>query len=240
MTSSTCVLSVTSQVCAVARPPLGCRSHTAAVARLAPGCRSHTAAVARLGSRSHTAARPAPGSLSHTVVRPPLGSPLEPHENVIVGNTVLYGATGGRLFAAGDAGERFCVRNSGAQVVVEGAGSNACEYMTGGVAVILGGVGDNFGAGMTGGMAYVWDDAGDFEARCNMETLVVQRLASSHWEADVRGLIEEHARVTESPLATRLLREWHAVRREIWQVCPKEMVDRISHPLSDEAEAATA
>ena len=91
------------------------------------------------------------------VVRPPLGSPLVPHENAIIGNTVLYGATAGSLFASGRAGERFCVRNSGAEVVVEGCGSNGCEYMTGGVAVILGRFGDNFGAGMTGGMAYLYD-----------------------------------------------------------------------------------
>ncbi|MEL6211671.1 MAG: glutamate synthase large subunit, partial [Pseudomonadota bacterium] len=90
-------------------------------------------------------------------VRPARTSTLVAHENTIIGNTVLYGATAGKLFAAGRAGERFCVRNSGAEVVVEGCGSNGCEYMTGGVAVILGEVGDNFGAGMTGGMAFVYD-----------------------------------------------------------------------------------
>ena len=174
------------------------------------------------------------------VVRPPLGSPLEPWENVIVGNTVLYGATAGKLFAAGDAGERFCVRNSGASVVVEGCGSNGCEYMTGGVAVILGGVGDNFGAGMTGGMAYVWDDAGDFEARCNMDTLVVRPLTSEHWEREMKALVREHLAATGSPLAERLLRDWESERRRMWQVCPKEMLSRIPHPISDETEAATA
>ena len=98
------------------------------------------------------------------VVRPPLGSPLVPHENAIIGNTVLYGATAGSLFASGRAGERFCVRNSGAEVVVEGCGSNGCEYMTGGVAVILGRFGDNFGAGMTGGMAYLYDPDAEHDA----------------------------------------------------------------------------
>ncbi len=91
------------------------------------------------------------------VVRPPMSSPLVASENTIIGNTVLYGATDGFLFAAGRAGERFAVRNSGASVVIEGCGTNGCEYMTGGVAVILGSIGANFGAGMTGGMAYIYD-----------------------------------------------------------------------------------
>jgi len=174
------------------------------------------------------------------VVRPPLGSPLTPHENVIVGNTVLYGATGGSLFAAGRAGERFCVRNSGAKVVVEGAGSNACEYMTGGVAVILGSVGDNFGAGMTGGMAYVYDVEGDFAAHCNMDTLHVQGLKSAHWEAELKALVGAHARQTGSPLAEMLLRDWERERGRFVQVCPKEMLGRLEAPLDESAEKATA
>ncbi len=174
------------------------------------------------------------------VVRPAKGSPLRPEDNTIIGNTVLYGATAGKLFANGRAGERFCVRNSGAHVVVEGCGSNGCEYMTGGVAAILGSVGDNFGAGMTGGMAYVYDEAGDFEKRANMETLVAQPIRSARWEAELRGLIEAHAAATGSPRAQRLLRDWDVERDRFVQVCPKEMVSRLSHPLSDEAEAATA
>ena len=109
------------------------------------------------------------------VVRPPLGSPLIPQDNTIIGNTVLYGATGGRLFANGQAGERFAVRNSGAEVVVEGCGSNGCEYMTGGKAVILGSVGDNFAAGMTGGMAWVYDRHDDFQDHLNDESVVIAR-----------------------------------------------------------------
>ena len=96
------------------------------------------------------------------VVRPMPSSPLATNSNVIIGNTVLYGATAGKLFAAGQAGERFAVRNSGAQVVVEGCGANGCEYMTGGTAVILGETGANFGAGMTGGMAFILDEHGTF------------------------------------------------------------------------------
>ncbi|WP_333832049.1 glutamate synthase large subunit [Rubrimonas sp.] len=171
------------------------------------------------------------------VVRPPLGSPIAPHENTIVGNTVLYGATDGMLFASGQAGERFCVRNSGAQVVVEGCGSNGCEYMTGGTAVILGAVGANFGAGMTGGMAFVHDGDGAFAERVNPETVVWGPLRSAHWEGVLRGLVERHARETESPLAREMLRNWDRERGRFVQICPKEMVSRLSHPLSDEGVA---
>src|SRR5690606_7600861 len=99
------------------------------------------------------------------IVRPRPSSTLIAHENSIIGNTVLYGATSGKLFASGQAGERFAVRNSGAITVVEGCGSNGCEYMTGGIAIILGEVGHNFDAGMTGGMAFIYDDTNTFEAR---------------------------------------------------------------------------
>jgi glutamate synthase (NADPH) large chain len=120
------------------------------------------------------------------VVRPRMTSPLVAHENTIIGNTVLYGATAGHLFAAGRAGERFAVRNSGAEVVVEGCGSNGCEYMTGGVAVILGAIGANFGAGMTGGMAYLYDPEGR-QQLINMETLVTCPVTVEHWEAQLKG-----------------------------------------------------
>ena len=116
------------------------------------------------------------------VVRPMVSSPLESQDNVIIGNTVLYGATAGKLFAAGQAGERFAVRNSGALTVVEGCGSNGIEYMTGGVAVILGNVGENFAAGMTGGMAFVRDPANEFAIKVNPDSVVWQRLASRYWE----------------------------------------------------------
>jgi glutamate synthase (NADPH) large chain len=171
------------------------------------------------------------------VVRPPLGSPLVPHLNTIIGNTVLYGATDGELFASGQAGERFCVRNSGATVVVEGCGSNGCEYMTGGVAAILGSVGDNFGAGMTGGMAFIYDERGEFEERVNPESVVWQGLASAHWEGVLKGLVERHARETGSPRARELLRTWDEARGLFVQVCPKEMVNRLEAPLSDRAAA---
>ncbi len=174
------------------------------------------------------------------VVRPMVSSPLASHENAIIGNTVLYGATSGRLFAAGRAGERFAVRNSGATVVVEGCGANGCEYMTGGTAVVLGPVGDNFAAGMSGGMAFVLDREGRFERAVNRESVIVQRLASAHWEGVVHALIEEHARETGSKWAAGLLAEWDRTRQAIWQVCPKEMVNRLAHPLSDDTASIAA
>ena len=175
-----------------------------------------------------------------TLVIKPSPHLQSPEGNAIIGNTVLYGATAGRLFAAGRAGERFAVRNSGATTVVEGCGANGCEYMTGGMAVILGAVGDNFAAGMTGGMAFVLDREGRFEAAVNPDSVVVQRLASPHWEKTLRSLIAEHAAETGSRFASDLLRDWDVARDKIWQVCPKEMVARLTHPLSAESEAATA
>ena len=173
-------------------------------------------------------------------VRPPRVSKLTAHENTIIGNTVLYGATGGSLFAAGQAGERFCVRNSGASVVVEGCGSNGCEYMTGGTAVILGAVGDNFGAGMTGGMAFVYDEEGRFESRLNGDSVVIQRLDSAHWEAVLVRLIEAHVAETGSARAEDISRDWPEKRKLFWQVCPKEMLARLAHPLSDRGVAVSA
>jgi glutamate synthase (NADPH) large chain len=170
------------------------------------------------------------------VVRPPLASPLVAAGNTIIGNTVLYGATGGKLFANGRAGERFAVRNSGALVVVEGCGSNGCEYMTGGVAVILGSIGGNFGAGMTGGMAYIYDPEGRAGDLINMESLVVNPLASSHWEAEVKALVEEHVRETRSVRAGGILQHWDEEKRHFLQVCPKEMLAHLVAPLSDEKD----
>jgi glutamate synthase (NADPH/NADH) large chain len=174
-------------------------------------------------------------------VRPMVSSPLDSHANTIIGNTVLYGATSGKLFAAGQAGERFAVRNSGATVVIEGCGANGCEYMTNGTAVILGAVGKNFGAGMTGGMAFVYDEDGSFTRNANPESIVWQRLASPYWETRLKSLIAEHAVATDSRWSNSLLDDWDRVRGQFWQVCPKEMVDRLEHPLSlAEAELVAA
>ncbi len=167
-------------------------------------------------------------------VRPMVSSTLATQDNAIIGNTVLYGATAGKLFAAGQAGERFAVRNSGANAVIEGCGANGCEYMTGGVAVILGAVGDNFGAGMTGGMAFVYDPDGHFEDRINTDTVLYQRLASGYWEDVLKSLIAEHVASTTSKWAEGLLAAWDKTRGDIWQICPHEMVSRLAHPLVDQ------
>ncbi|MDR9481312.1 MAG: glutamate synthase large subunit [Salibaculum sp.] len=174
------------------------------------------------------------------VVRPPQGSPLVASENTIIGNTVLYGATGGYLFAAGRAGERFAVRNSGAHVVIEGCGSNGCEYMTGGVAVILGEIGANFGAGMTGGMAYLHDPDGTARNLMNMETLVTCSVTVDHWEVELKGLIERHAAETGSRKAADLLQNWQVEKPNFVQVCPREMLPHLSAPLGLEDSAVPA
>ncbi len=171
-------------------------------------------------------------------VRPMVSSPLKSHENTIVGNTVLYGATSGKLFAAGQAGERFAVRNSGATVVVEGCGANGCEYMTGGVAVVLGRTGTNFGAGMTGGMAFIYDQDASFERNHNPENITLHRLGSAHWESVLKGLIAEHHAMTDSRWSAAILEDWDRAKQHFWQVVPKEMLTRLAHPLSDDAAVA--
>ncbi len=173
-------------------------------------------------------------------VRPMVSSPLETQENAIIGNTCLYGATSGELFAAGQAGERFAVRNSGATTVIEGCGANGCEYMTGGVAVILNGVGDNFAAGMTGGMAFVLDTGGTFERKVNADAVVWQRVSSAHWEGVLKALVERHVSETGSRWAEGLLADWERTMANMWQVCPKEMLGRLAHPLSEVAELQAA
>ena len=175
-------------------------------------------------------------------VRPSAAANFVAHENTIIGNTVLYGATSGKLFAAGQAGERLCVRNSGATAVVEGAGTNACEYMTGGQVVILGEVGNNFGAGMTGGMAFIYDSGDSFMDCVNPASLEIHRIASAHWAHVLRSLVEEHVRQTESALGSLLLNEWETELPKFWQVVPTEIVPILEHPIddSDRATAKTA
>ncbi|MCE2509675.1 MAG: glutamate synthase large subunit [Alphaproteobacteria bacterium] len=174
------------------------------------------------------------------VVRPLTASPLVTNENTIIGNTVLYGATAGKLFAAGQAGERFAVRNSGAEAVVEGCGSNGCEYMTGGITVILGSVGDNFAAGMTGGMAFVFDEKEIMPHYINDDMVIYQRVQTPHWEGVLKRLIAEHARQTQSRFAQRLLNDWEQVFPYFWQIVPKEMVNRLEHPVMLEEKKVRA
>jgi glutamate synthase (NADPH/NADH) large chain len=167
------------------------------------------------------------------VVRPAPSSAIIWNENTIIGNTVLYGATAGELFAAGQAGERFAVRNSGAIAVVEGCGANGCEYMTGGTVVILGAVGDNYGAGFTGGQAFVYDADGSFEKRINPETLLWSRLAHPYWEAALRDLIARHVAETGSRFAARLLNEWATERGRFWHVVPREYAQYLPVPMRE-------
>jgi glutamate synthase (NADPH) large chain len=168
------------------------------------------------------------------VVRPVPSSKLKSNENTIIGNTVLYGATSGALFAAGRAGERFAVRNSGAVAVVEGIGSNGCEYMTGGTVAVLGEVGDNFGAGFTGGVAFVYDPDQKFELRVNADTVLWQRVATPYWEETLKDLIQRHATETESRYAATMLNDWARELPHFWQIVPKEYVKYLAAPLSEE------
>ncbi|MGA9254039.1 MAG: glutamate synthase large subunit [Roseobacter sp.] len=174
------------------------------------------------------------------VVRPPMASPIVAGENTIIGNTVLYGATDGYLFAAGRAGERFAVRNSGAKVVIEGCGSNGCEYMTGGVAVIVGEIGANFGAGMTGGMAYLYDPEGKSPPLMNMETLVTCPVTVDHWVEQLEELLRMHLTETGSRRVADILQHWDMERHNFVQVCPKEMLVHLPAPLSLEKGAIPA
>ncbi|NNE53373.1 MAG: glutamate synthase large subunit [Sulfitobacter sp.] len=174
------------------------------------------------------------------VVRPPMASTIVAAENTIIGNTVLYGATDGFLFAAGRAGERFAVRNSGAKVVIEGCGSNGCEYMTGGVAVILGEIGANFAAGMTGGMAYLYDPDGTSEVLMNRETIVTCPVTVDHWMTELEELLERHLKETGSRKVADILQHWETEKQHFLQICPKEMLAHIPVPLSLDEKAVPA
>ncbi len=156
------------------------------------------------------------------VVYPPAGARFAPEHNVIIGNVALYGATSGELFANGLAGERFAVRNSGARAVVEGVGDHGCEYMTGGVVVVLGAVGRNFAAGMSGGTAYVFDQAQSLRARCNLEMVELESVVEDSDRWLLTSLIEDHVRVTRSPLGRRLLDNWEHLAARFVKVIPTD------------------
>jgi glutamate synthase (ferredoxin) len=155
------------------------------------------------------------------VVVPPAGATFVPEENVIVGNVALYGATAGEAFFRGVAGERFCVRNSGATAVVEGVGDHGCEYMTGGRVVVLGAAGRNFGAGMSGGVAWVLDEAGDFARRCNTELVSLSNVGPEDGE-ELLALVRRHAAATRSARAARVLEEWDSFRPRFVRVMPND------------------
>jgi glutamate synthase domain-containing protein 3 len=167
-------------------------------------------------------------------VRPPEGSRFVPEENVLIGNTVLYGATAGRAFFRGLAGERFGVRNSGVSAVVEGVGDHGCEYMTGGRVIVLGPTGRNFAAGMSGGIAYVLDPAGEFHSRCNTEMVDLEEPSDDDL-AEVRALVEEHRERTGSTVAERVLGEWDSLRGAWVKVMPEDY-KRVLRERAEQAE----
>jgi len=159
-------------------------------------------------------------------------SNLISYKNTIIGNTVLYGATSGKLFAAGQAGERFAVRNSGAISVIEGCDSNGCEYMTGGVVVVLGEVGDNFAAGMTGGMAFIYDPNRQFDKMVNPKTVIWQTPETDYWINHLKNLVQEHYDETSSNLSKKIIENFEKEICNFLQVCPKEMLDKLKNPIS--------
>ena len=154
------------------------------------------------------------------IIYPPRTATFIPEENILIGNVALYGATSGRAFFRGRAGERFCVRNSGAHAVVEGTGDHCCEYMTGGAAVVIGGTGRNFAAGMSGGAAFVLDEAGDFRRRCNLEMVDLEPLCEADDIELVRDLLIQHAGYTGSTVAARLLSDWDDAVGKFVKVMP--------------------
>jgi glutamate synthase (NADPH/NADH) large chain len=168
------------------------------------------------------------------IIKPPVAFGGLAHENIIVGNTVMYGATTGESYFRGVAGERFCVRNSGATAVVEGVGNHGCEYMTGGTVVVLGVTGQNFAAGMSGGVAYVYDEDGLFAKRCNMSMVALEKVEAADAavgkvqhlnqpdEVTLKTLIEKHANYTGSVRAQALLADWAASRSKFVKVMPIE------------------
>ncbi|GHT32941.1 glutamate synthase [Bacteroidia bacterium] len=155
-------------------------------------------------------------------VVPPAGYDFKPEENIIAGNTMLYGATGGEVYINGRVGERFCVRNSGATAVVEGTGDHCCEYMTGGRTIVLGTTGRNFAAGMSGGVAYVWNKEGNFDYFCNMEMVELSLIEDMSDNRELRGFIENHYKHTQSPLAKQMLDNWSDYVEQFIKVVPIE------------------
>lgn len=156
------------------------------------------------------------------IIVPPEVATFKPEENIIAGNTLLYGATSGEIYINGRVGERFCVRNSGAIAVVEGAGDHCCEYMTGGRTVVLGATGRNFAAGMSGGVAYVYDQQGDFDYYCNMQMVELTLIEDNYDMRELRDLITRHYNYTNSPLAKRILDNWATEVERFLKITPIE------------------
>ena len=156
------------------------------------------------------------------IIYPPAGSTFVPTENIIIGNVAFYGATSGEAYICGMAGERFCVRNSGVNAVVESVGDHGCEYMTGGRVVVLGPAGRNFAAGMSGGIAYVLDERGDFPTRINRQMVEVEKLESPAEIAEVRAMVEKHLAYTKSSRARQVLDAWDGMVPRFVKIMPKD------------------
>jgi len=163
------------------------------------------------------------------IVYPPKVSPLVAADNIVAGNVAFYGATAGAAYINGQAGERFCVRNSGVEAVVEGIGDHGCEYMTGGKAIILGRTGRNFAAGMSGGVAYVLDESGDFASRCNTEMVGLERVETDKESDELKAIIQRHVDYTGSPKAKSLLEDWKAALPKFVKVMPRDYKRVLQH-----------
>jgi glutamate synthase (ferredoxin) len=156
------------------------------------------------------------------IVYPPKGSTFASQDNIIIGNVALYGATAGEIFVCGMAGERFAVRNSGVDAVVEAIGDHGCEYMTGGRVVVLGKTGRNFAAGMSGGVAYILDEAGDFHTRCNMELVALEKLTDADEIESLWKLIQRYQTYTHCQRAAGMLADWKNFVPKFVKVMPQD------------------
>jgi glutamate synthase (NADPH/NADH) large chain len=171
------------------------------------------------------------------VIYPPGNSTFVAEENIIIGNTVLYGATSGEAFFRGVAAERFCVRNSGARAVVEGVGDHGCEYMTGGRVVVLGSTGRNFAAGMSGGIAYVWDRNGDFASKCNLGMVELEAMEAQEDISELRELVDKHFKLTGSAVARAVLEDWDNALGQFVKVMPTDYKRVLSEMKKQDAQA---
>jgi glutamate synthase domain-containing protein 3 len=170
------------------------------------------------------------------IVKPPANCPIVPEENIIIGNVALYGATSGEAYFRGLAGERFCVRNSGAWAVVEGVGDHGCEYMTGGRALVLGATGRNFAAGMSGGVAFVYDPKGTFPIHCNQDMVDLKPLHQKSI-SELKGMLERHFKYTGSTVAAAILANWEGELQHFVRVMPRDYA-RVMKQLEEQARLA--
>jgi glutamate synthase (NADPH/NADH) large chain len=170
------------------------------------------------------------------IVKPKSGATFDPAENIIAGNVMFYGATSGSAYINGQVGERFCIRNSGANVVVEGVGDHACEYMTGGRAVILGDTGVNFGAGMSGGIAYVYDESGNFDNCCNLEMVDLELVETDADRTELKTMIEDHLKYTGSPKAAKILENWDYEVPRFIKIFPTEYKRVLGEMMKEDEE----